>query len=117
MENYTKYRLKAADELEKILTGLDKLFVIACNKCFKEFETDVEPDCQAFVDLAEGMGKTITGVARADFLCNKTKALKALPGMVPEGTENVVVVSCGLGIQTVADVLKLPVVAACDSLN
>ena len=86
LENYTKYRLKAAQELEQILSGKDNLFVIACNKCFKEFETDNEPDCQEFVAIAEGLGKTITGTAKADFLCNKTKAVKGLPGMIPEGT-------------------------------
>mgnify|MGYP006360669817 CR=1 FL=1 len=35
MENYTKYKLKAEDELAEALAGADNLFVIACNKCFK----------------------------------------------------------------------------------
>ena len=104
MENYTKYRLKAYEELADLLEGKDNLFVIACNKCFKEFETNNEPDCEAFLKLAEGLDKTITGTAKADFLCNKYKAVKNLPDMIPEGTEHVVVISCGLGIQTVADV-------------
>ena len=117
MENYTKYRLKAAQELEQILSGKDNLFVIACNKCFKEFETEIEPDCQEFVAIAEGLGKTITGTAKADFLCNKTKAIKGLPGMIPEGTEHVVAISCGLGVQTVADVAGISTLAACNSLN
>ena len=117
MENYTKYMLKAKDELAQILAGADNLFVIACNKCFKEFETMDEPDCEAFVKLAQEMGKTVTGVAKADFLCNKTKAEKGLAAMIPEGTEYVVSISCGLGVQTVADVAKLPTLAACDSLN
>ncbi len=117
MENYTKYKLKAADELASILAGTDNLFVIACNKCFKEFESVVEPDCDEFLALAAQMGKTVTGVAKADFLCNKTKAQKGLKAMIPEGTEHVVVISCGLGVQTVADVQDLNVVAACNSLN
>ena len=102
MENYTKYQLKAWDELADLLDGMDNLFVIACNKCFKEFETANEPDCDAFLKLAEGLDKTITGTAKADFLCNKFKAQKSLNDMIPEGTEHVVVISCGLGIQTVA---------------
>ena len=117
MENYTKYALKAADELASVLAGADNLFVIACNKCFKEFETDQEPDLQAFLTIAEGLGKTVTGTARPDFLCNKTKVQKSLAAMIPEGTEYVVVLSCGLGVQTVADCIDLPVIAACDSLN
>ena len=117
MENYTKYKLKGYGELADLLEGKDNLFVIACNKCFKEFETLDEPDCDAFMRLAEGLDKHITGTARADFLCNKTKAEKGLKDMIPEGTEHVVVISCGLGIQTVADVSGKSVIAACDSLN
>ena len=117
MENYTKYQLKAYDELAALLEGKDNLFVIACNKCFKEFETNNEPDCDAFLKLAEGLDKTITGTAKADFLCNKYKAVKNLPDMIPEGTEHVVVISCGLGIQTVADVTGKSILAAANSLN
>ena len=117
MENYTKYRLKAWDELADLLEGKDNLFVVACNKCFKEFETTNEPDCEAFLNLAEGLGKVITGTAKADFLCNKYKAVKNLPDMIPDGTEHVVVISCGLGIQTVADVTGKSVIAAANSLN
>ena len=117
LENYTKYRLKAAEELAEVLSGKDNLFVIACNKCFKEFETDNEPDCQEFVAIAEGLGKTVTGTCKTDFLCNKTQTQKILPGMIPEGTEHVVVISCGLGVQTVADVASISTLAACNSLN
>ena len=117
MENYTKYQLKAWDELADLLDGMDNLFVIACNKCFKEFETANEPDCDAFLKLAEGLDKTITGTAKADFLCNKFKAQKSLNDMIPEGTEHVVVISCGLGIQTVAEVTGKHVIAACNSIN
>ena len=117
MENYTKYKLKAWDELADLLADKDNLFVIACNKCFKEFETTQEPECDAFLKLAEGLDKTVTGVAKADFLCNKTKAQKGLNAMIPEGTEHVVTISCGLGIQTVAEVTGRSVIAACDSIN
>ena len=117
MENYTKYTLKAEDELASVLAGVDKLFVVACNKCFKEFETNDEPDLEAFVKIATQQGKTVTGTAKVDFLCNKTQTKKVLESQIPEGTECVFVISCGLGIQTVADMLDLPVFAASDSLN
>ena len=117
MENYTKYQLKAWDELADLLDGMDNLFVIACNKCFKEFETTNEPDCDAFLKLAEGLDKTVTGTAKADFLCNKFKAQKSLKDMIPEGTEHIVTISCGLGIQTVAEVSGMHVIAACNSIN
>ena len=117
MENYTKYQLKAAEELAQVLSGTDNLFVIACNKCFKEFETIDEPDCEAFKKIAEENGKTVTGCAKIDFLCNKTQTLRKLEDLIPEGAENVFVISCGLGVQTVADMVDMPVFAASDTLN
>ena len=117
MENYTKYKLKSSDELAALLEGKDNLFIVACNKCFKEFETVDEPDCAEFEKFAAERGKHITGSVRLDFLCNKNHTQKDLLDMIPEGTENIIVISCGLGIQTVADLVKKPVYAASNSLN
>ena len=117
MENYTKYALKPAEELAQSLAGLDNLFVIACNKCFKEFESVQEPDCGEFMRFAAENGKTVTGSAAIDFLCNKTQTGKKLADLIPEGTENIVVLSCGLGIQTVAALADVNVCAGTDSLN
>ncbi|MBR4928692.1 MAG: electron transport complex subunit RsxC, partial [Oscillospiraceae bacterium] len=115
MLNYTKYRLKSAEELIPFLERTDNIFVLACNKCFKEFESVDEPDCGDFVKLLEEQGKNVTGSARVDFLCNMTQTLKGLE--IPEGTGSVFVVSCGLGVQTIADSVSIPVFAAADSLN
>lgn len=116
MEDYTKYRLKSSEELIQTLAGTDHIFVVACNKCFKEFTSVDEPECDEFADLAKAAGKNVTGAVRVDFLCNKTQTLGRLRDMVPAGTENVFVISCGLGIQTVADMVQLPVFAASDSI-
>ena len=116
MEDYTKYRLKSSEELIQTLAGTDHIFVVACNKCFKEFRSVDEPECDEFADLAKAAGNNVTGAVRVDFLCNKTQTLGRLRDMVPAGTENVFVISCGLGIQTVADMVQLPVFAASDSI-
>ena len=117
LENYTKYTLKPAQQLQELLADVNDIFVIACNKCFKEFTVLEEPELDEFLAMAKEMGKNVTGSIRADFLCNKHFAEKKLPGIIPENTKAVVVISCGLGIQTVADVLDLPVFAAADSIN
>ena len=117
LENYTKYKLKKDEELVSLLADKDNLFIIACNKCFKEFETIDEPECGELEKIAAENGKTVTGSARVDFLCNITQTEKKLQDMIPEGTENIFVISCGLGIQTIADLAGKPVYAASDSLN
>ncbi len=117
LENYTKYKLKRDDELVSLLADKDHLFIVACNKCFKEFETIDEPECGEFEKIVLAQGKTVTGSARVDFLCNKVQTEKKIQDMIPEGTENVFVISCGLGVQTVADLAGKPVYAASNSLN
>ena len=117
LENYTKYALKSVDELAPVIAEANNIFVIACNKCFKEFENTNEPDCEAFEKIVADQGKTIVGSAKVDFLCNKTQTVKKFDDMIPEGTESIFVVSCGLGIQTVAEMADVPVFAACNSLN
>lgn len=115
--NYTKYALKDDEDLKSLLASADDLFVVACNKCFKEFESVNEPDCDTFVQLASDQGKKITGTAKVDFLCNELLTEKKLDGMIPEGTKTVAVISCGLGIQTVANLEDVPVLAATNTLN
>ena len=117
MENYTKYKLKSNEELASLLADKDNLFLVACNKCFKEFETVDEPDCDELAKLAAEQGKTVVGSAKVDFLCNKIQTERKLQDMIPEGAEHVLVVSCGLGIQTMADLTDKPVYAASNSLN
>ena len=116
MENYTKYALKSAEELQQALGNIDDIFVITCNKCFKEFTAEGAPEADAFCAMAEKMGKHITGSVRTDFLCNGHHTELKLQAL-PEGTKAVVAIGCGLGIQTVADLVKLPVFAGADSLN
>ncbi len=115
--DYTKYVLKSKEELDALLSDKDDIFVVACNKCFKEYDTVNEPDLEGFAEIASAQGKNITGTAKIDFLCNKVQTEKSLKDILPEGTKNVVVISCGLGIQTVADLMPVPVFTATNSLN
>ena len=115
--DYTKYVLKDNEELASLLEGKDNIFVIACNKCFKEFESVNETDGDEFVKFATEQGKKITGIINMDFLCNQLITAKKLEGVIPEGTDYIAVVSCGLGIQIIADLEDLPVIAASNSLN
>ena len=117
VENYTKYMSKSADELRALFQNIDNLFVIACNKCYKAFDTENEPDLNEFVKLAKDSGKTIVGTMRADFLCNETKAANGLGALIPENADCVVVLSCGLGVQTVAGIASVPVYTATNSIS
>ncbi|MCL1849700.1 MAG: electron transport complex subunit RsxC [Clostridiales bacterium] len=117
MEDYTKFKLKRKEELAPFLADKEKLFVVACNKCFKEFEIGEEPECGQFQEIAGEQGKTVIGCAKIDFLCNRITTEHKLQSELPEEAGDVFVISCGLGIQTVADISDKPVYAACDSIS
>ena len=115
LENYTKYQLKPREELLELLKGRDDLFIVACNKCFKEFTAAQEPELKELLELAASQGKTVVGSARVDFLCNKTQTLRSL--QVPQEARDVLAVCCGLGVQTLAAELDKSVYAAADSIH
>jgi len=117
LENYTKYRLKSSEELAPLLDGADNIFILACSKCFKEFEISEEPEREELRAMAKERGRKITGTESVDFLCNKTLTEKKLTGLIPDGTENIFVISCGVGVQTIADMQGLPVYTASDTIN
>ena len=52
MVDYTKYELKSKEELEALLADKDNLFVVSCNKCFKEFAQVQEPECDSLMEPA-----------------------------------------------------------------
>lgn len=117
MTDYTKYRLKNQEQLIRLIADKNELLIVACNKCFKEFSADEEPECGDFAQLALDQGKTIAGCVFVDFLCNKTQTAKKLKNIQPAEAENIFVISCGLGVQTITDLASLPVYSACDSIG
>lgn len=116
MEDYTKFKLKKKEELDVVLADKDDLFVVACNKCFKELDSFDEPECGLFEAIAKEQGKNIVGCAKIDFLCNEPLTSKIFQGLLPQETKNVFVISCGVGIQTIAALTELPVYAGCDTI-
>jgi electron transport complex protein RnfC len=117
LEDYTKFKLKGKDELIPLLESRDNLFVVACNKCFKEFAAEDEPECGTFELFAREQGKTVVGSMSIDFLCNKVLTGKKIQAALPPEAQNIFVISCGLGIQTIAEMAELPVCAASDSIS
>lgn len=117
LTDYTKFKLKKKEELISVLEDKNDIFVLACNKCFKELESFEEPDYDLFKEIADEQGKNIVGHAKIDFLCNEPLTSKSLNGLIPEEAKNVFVISCGLGIQTIADMTDLPVYAGSNTLK
>lgn len=117
--DYTKFRLKPREEIQEVFGTVAGIFIIYCNKCYKKFEReDKEEEHNKFLKiLGEGAGK-IVGRIGVDFLCNDFLSSKELLNLDLSGCDAVGVISCGIGVQFVAQLLEgKPVYALADSMQ
>jgi len=107
------------DVLES-LRGAKKVFIVGCGECATTSKTGGEPEVAQFKKTLEGQGLVVTGscipgapCVAAQIKTEMAKNMKAL-----RESEAVVVLSCGLGVQSVKDNdrLGLPVLPGCDTL-
>jgi len=118
MQDYTKFKLKSDTQLSLLLEDKNNLLVLSCNKCFKLFDTKSEtpPELEYFVDFARKHNKKILDSHRIDFLCNVYR-LKELLDNIPEKYTAIIVIACGIGVQTVGSCTAIPVYTACNTIK
>ena len=102
--------LKSKEAIESLITG--KVFVINCHGC-KEIRFPEEEAKQLQQELPG-----VTGICTTDYICNPERLAKRLEGYTAEiaAADMILVFSCGVGVQTVADMYAdKKVCAACDT--
>ena len=106
--------LKAKETILSLATG--KVFIINCHGC-KEVHFPVKEAEEVQAEL-KAAGK-VTGIYTTDYICNPENMKLRLRSRLAEIAEAdaVLVLSCGVGVQTVASYLEdQRVYAACDTL-
>ena len=108
-------KLKSKDEILSLTSG--SFFVINCHGC-KEVGFP-EEDAKALETALMEAGR-LAGTITTDYVCNPTELtlrLKSCLGIIGEA-DAVLVLSCGVGVQTVAEYLEdYKVFAACDTIE
>ena len=108
-------KLKSKDEILSLTSG--SFFVINCHGC-KEVGFP-EEDAKA-LEKALMEADRLAGTITTDYVCNPTELalrLKSCLGVIGEA-DAVLVLSCGVGVQTVAEYLEdYKVFAACDTIE
>ena len=107
--------LKAREVLGTLVTG--KVFIINCHGC-KEIRFP-EPEADAFQQELVASG-VVTGIITTDYICSRENldirlGLEKYASAI-EAADTILVFSCGVGVQTVAD--KFPgkrVIPGCDT--
>lgn len=111
---------KALPEILESLKDYNKIFLIGCGECAATCKTGGEPELQKMKALLEEQGKTVLGMCMPPAPCVasqiKTELAKNMKAL--REAEAILVLACGLGVQSVKDNdrLGLVVLPACNTL-
>jgi ferredoxin len=110
---------KPFEEIMGYLEGNKKIFLLGCDGCAHASQTGGMPQVLAMKERLEGAGKKITGHTVIDFLCQKAlvaSRLRPLEDKVMEA-DSLLVLTCGVGVQAVAAMVKRPVYTGCNTIS
>jgi len=108
---------KSQAELERLLKGLNRIFIIGCGTCTTLTRTGGEPEVRALKQDLSEKGKLITGTTVVPVACdNLTRDFLAEYGEQIKQSDTLLITSCAFGVQTIARQLKKMVVPALDTL-
>jgi len=107
-------------EIIKNLGGEKKIFLVGCGECSTTCQTGGEKDLLAMKELLEKEGKAVTGwvIPESPCVASQVKMAFAKNRQAMAEADSILVLACGLGIQSVAenDRQKKTVHTGCDTL-
>jgi ferredoxin len=108
---------KAEKEIDLLLSGSGRIFIIGCGTCVTLTRTGGEPEVRAMQEQLSGKGKLITGHLVVPVACdNLTTEALAEYGQQIDQADALLIMTCAFGVQTIARQLKKMVVPALDTL-
>jgi len=108
---------KAEEEIDRLLKGLNRIFIIGCGTCTTLTRTGGAPEVQAMKKELSAKGKMVTGQTVVPVACdNLTREFLSDFGEQIDQADTLLIMSCAFGVQTIARQLKKMVVPAVDTL-
>jgi len=111
---------KEPKEILKYLEGEKKIFLVGCGECSTTCKTGGEEEVKNIKEALEKNGKVVTGysIPSAPCVAAQVKLELAKHRKAVESSDAVLVLACGLGIQSVKENARLqkPVHVGCDTL-
>ena len=110
-------RPKSEEEVDRLLEGSGRIFIIGCGTCVTLTHTGGEPEVADMKDKLSAKGKVITGATVVPVACDNLtgEMLKELKAPLNQA-EALLIMTCAYGVQTIARQLKKFVVPALDTL-
>jgi hypothetical protein len=108
---------KSEEEIERLLKGLNRIFIIGCGTCTTLTHTGGEPEVGALKQDLSQKGKLITGTTVVPVACdNLTREFLGEYGEQIKQSDALLITSCAFGVQTIARQLKKMVVPALNTM-
>jgi len=110
--------LKPLEEILASLEGQGKVFIVACDGCSTGTEASGPKQVAEMIAGLQQNSKQVTGSARVDFACNAGLIALTLTQRLQQvaAADALLVMSCGVGIQTVSDAVQMQVHPATNSV-
>ncbi|MBL6968265.1 MAG: methylenetetrahydrofolate reductase C-terminal domain-containing protein [Desulfobacteraceae bacterium] len=108
---------KPEEELDQLLDGLGRVFIIGCGTCATLTQTGGVPEVSAIKKRLSEKGKMVTGDVVLAVACdNLTRDALAEYGSRMDQADVLLIMACAFGVQTIARQMKKVVVPALDTL-
>ena len=110
-------RQKPEEEIDRLLDGLGRVFILGCGTCVTLTRTGGEPEVKAMKERLSGQGRLVTGELVLPVACdNLTGEAMREYGQRIDQADVVLIMTCAFGVQTIARQLRKMVVPALDTL-
>ena len=108
---------KPDEEIDKLLAGAQRIFILGCGTCVTLTRTGGEPEVSAMRDRLANQGKMVTGHVVVPVACDHlTSEILAEWGERISQADAMLIMTCAYGVQTVASQLKKMTIPALDTL-
>jgi len=110
-------RQKSEEEIDRLLDGMGRVFILGCGTCVTLTRTGGEPEVRAMKERLSAQGRLITGELVLPVACdNLTGEAIREYGQRIDQADVLLIMTCAFGVQTIARQLKKMVVPALDTL-
>ncbi len=108
---------KPEEEIQRLLKGINRIFIIGCGTCVTMTHTGGEPEVRQLKEDLSEKGKLITGTTVVPVACdNLTREFLSEFGEQIKQSDALLITSCAFGVQTIARQLKKMVVPAVNTM-
>ncbi|UCF91731.1 MAG: methylenetetrahydrofolate reductase C-terminal domain-containing protein [Desulfobacterales bacterium] len=108
---------KPEEEIDRLLEGLSRIFIIGCGTCVTLTRTGGAPEVQAMEAKLSDKGKLITGHTVVPVACdNLTREFLNEFGPQINQADTLLIMTCAFGVQTIARQLYKTVVPALNTM-